>query len=41
MYDDTFTWPRRSVGVPLTLRVVVAVRGKGSVNLDYAVRVRR
>jgi hypothetical protein len=41
MYDDTFTWPRRSVGVALTLRVVVAVRGKGSVNLDYAVRVRR
>lgn len=38
--DGTFIWPRRAVGFPLTLRVVVRVRGKGRVNLDYAVRVR-
>jgi len=41
MRDATFTWPRRAVGIPLKLRVVVRVRGKGSVNLDYAVKVRR
>jgi hypothetical protein len=41
MYDPTFTWPRRAVGFPLTLRVVVQVPGKGTVNLDYAVRVHR
>jgi hypothetical protein len=39
--DGTFTWPARSVGVALTFRVVVIVKGKGTVNLDYAVRVRR
>ena len=38
--DGTFTWPRRAVGFPLTFRVVVRVRGRGKVNLDYAVRVR-
>lgn len=41
MYDPTFIWPRRAVGFPLKLRVVVRVRGKGSVNLDYAVTVHR
>jgi hypothetical protein len=41
MRDGTFIWPRRAVGFPLTLRVVVTVRGKGSVNLDYAVKVHR
>jgi hypothetical protein len=41
MYDPTFEWPRRAVGIPLTLRVVVRVPGRGSVNLDYAVRARR
>ena len=41
MRDGTFIWPRRSVGFPLTLRVVVAVKGKGSINLDYAVKVRK
>ena len=41
MRDATFIWPRRSVGFPLTLRVVVRVQGKGSVNLDYAVKVRK
>jgi len=41
MRDGTFIWPRRAVGFPLTLRVVVTVKGKGSVNLDYSVRVRK
>ena len=41
MRDGTFIWPRRSVGFPLTLRVVVAVKGKGSINLDYKVKVRK
>jgi hypothetical protein len=41
MYDPTFVWPKRAVGIPLTLRVVVKVRGRGSVNLNYPVRVRR
>jgi hypothetical protein len=39
--DGTFSWPRRAVGIPLKLRVVIRVRGKGSMNLDYAVKVRR
>jgi hypothetical protein len=41
MRDGTFSWPRRAVGFPLTLRVVVRVKGKGSVNLNYAVKVHR
>jgi len=41
MRDGTFSWPARAVGIPLKLRVVVRVAGKGSVNLDYAVRVHR
>jgi hypothetical protein len=41
MRDSTFRWPARAVGVPLKLRVVVHVRGKGSLNLDYAVKVHR
>ena len=41
MRDGTFIWPRRSVGFPLTLRVVVTVAHKGSLNLDYAVKVRK
>ena len=40
-FRDPVLWPKRSIGVPLTFRVVVAVKGKGKVNLDYAVRVRR
>ena len=39
--DSTFTWPARAAGIDLTFRVVVVVKGKGRVNLDYAVRVRR
>src|SRR3954453_4412772 len=41
MRDGTFIWPRRSVGFPLTLRVVIKVAHKGSLNLDYAVKVRK
>lgn len=41
MHDGTFSWPRRAVGFPLKLRVVVHVARKGSVNLDYAVKVHR
>jgi hypothetical protein len=40
-FSDAVVWPRRSVGVPLTFRVVVRARGLGTVNLDYRVRVRR
>jgi hypothetical protein len=39
--DPSVTWPARSVGVALTFRVVVKVKGMGSRNLDYTVRVRR
>jgi hypothetical protein len=39
--DGTFSWPPRAIGIPLKLRVVVRVRGKGSINLDYAVKVQR
>jgi hypothetical protein len=41
MRDGTFVWPRRAVGIPLKLRVVIRVRGKGSMHLDYAVKVHR
>jgi len=40
-YRDTILWPARAVGYPLTFRVVVSVRGQGSQNLDWRVRVRR
>ena len=41
MRDGSFVWPARAVGIPLTLRVVVTVKGRGTVRLNYAVRVRR
>ena len=41
MRDGTFSWPKRSVGISLKLRVVIRVRGKGSMHLDYAVKVHR
>jgi hypothetical protein len=41
MRDTTFSWPALAAGQPLKLRVVIAVRGKGSMHLDYAVRVHR
>jgi hypothetical protein len=40
-FRDAVIWPRRSAGLALTFRVVVRVRGRGTVNLDYRVRVRR
>ena len=40
-YRDTILWPARAVGIPLIFRVVVRVRGKGSVNLDWKVRVKQ
>jgi len=40
-YRDTILWPARAAGYPLTFRVVVSVKGRGSVNLDWKVRVRR
>jgi hypothetical protein len=41
LHDGTFSWPARAAGIALKLRVVIAVRGKGSMHLDYAVRVHR
>jgi hypothetical protein len=41
LHDPTFQWPARAVGIDLTFRVVVSVKGKGKVNLDYKVRVHR
>jgi hypothetical protein len=40
-YRDPILWPKRSVGYPLTFRVVVHVRHRGTKHLDYKVRVRR
>jgi hypothetical protein len=40
-YKDTILWPPTAVGHPLTFRVVVSVAGKGSVNLDWKVKVHR
>jgi hypothetical protein len=40
-YRDTLIWPARSAGIDLTFRVVVKVKGLGTRNLDYSVRVRR
>ena len=39
--DRTVTWPARSAGIALKFRVVVKVKGLGTRNLDYSVRVRR
>ncbi|WP_259311625.1 hypothetical protein [Capillimicrobium parvum] len=40
-YRDTILWPARAAGYPITFRVVVSSPGRGSVNLDWKVRVRR
>jgi hypothetical protein len=40
-FRDTLVWPARSAGIDLTFRVVVKVKGLGTRNLDYSVRVRR
>ena len=39
-FRDVIRWPRRAIGVHLTLRAVVRTR-KGLRNLDYAITVRR
>ena len=39
--DPTVTWPPRSAGIALRFRVVIKVKGLGTRNLDYSVRVRR
>jgi hypothetical protein len=39
-FRDVIRWPRRSIGVPLTLRAVLRT-SKGLRNLDYAIKVRR
>jgi hypothetical protein len=39
-FHDTFRWPARSAGVPLTFRAVVTTP-LGKRNLDYAVTVRK
>lgn len=39
-FHDTFRWPARAVGVPLTFRAVVSTRF-GVRRLDYDVQVRR
>jgi len=40
-YSDKLLFPPRATGIPLKLRVVVQVKGKGTVKLDKAVKVRR
>ncbi len=40
-YRDGILWPARSVGYPLTFRVVVKVKGLGVRNLNWKVVVRR
>lgn len=40
-YRDPIRWPKRSVGYPLTFRVVVKAGHRGTKHLDYKVRVRR
>lgn len=39
-FHDTFRWPARSLGVPLTFRAVVTTR-LGTRRLDYDVQVQR
>lgn len=39
-FHDTFHWPARAVGIPLTFRAVVTTP-LGTRRLDYPVRVRR
>jgi hypothetical protein len=40
-YRDGILWPKRSVGIPLTFRVVVKVKGLGTRRMDWKVVVRR
>ena len=40
-YRDGILWPKRSVGIPLTFRVVVKAKGYGTRKLNWKVVVRR
>lgn len=40
-YRDAIRWPKRAVGFPLKFRVVVTVKGRGTKNLDWKVRVHK
>jgi hypothetical protein len=40
-YRDAILWPKRAVGFPLTFRVVVTVKGRGTRKLDWAVQVHK
>jgi hypothetical protein len=40
-YSDDLIFPARSVGIPLTVRVVVKVKGRGTQHRDRKVRVRK
>lgn len=40
-YKDKLIWPKKSVGVPLTLRVVVHGRHAGTKKLNYKVTARK
>jgi hypothetical protein len=39
-FRDVVRWPKRSVGIPLTFRVVVKAKHHGKKHRDYRVRVR-
>jgi hypothetical protein len=38
-FKDVVHWPKRSVGIPLTFRVVVKTKRNGKKHVDYKVRV--
>jgi hypothetical protein len=40
-YRDGILWPKRSIGIPLTFRVIVKVKGLGTRKLDWKVVVRK
>jgi hypothetical protein len=40
VFRDVLTWPKRAVGYPIKLRVVVSTK-YGLKNLDYKIRVRK
>jgi hypothetical protein len=39
IFRDVVVWPARSIGFPLTFRVVVHARGGGTKHVDYNVQV--
>ena len=40
-YNDQLLFPARSVGIQLTLRVLVTVKGMGTIKLDHKIRVHK